>query len=130
MSAETEEFLEHFGKKGMKWGVNRLDRRVNINAASRAGNDQVGENFRARYVKKNADGTKSVKKAKVAAGVVDTFALGFYTGTQITQAAGFTKGQAVAISMLGGGGFGSVMAANIKITRDATKFVDANMKAK
>jgi len=88
MVMTTEEFLEHYGKKGMKWGTRqtakiqkRLDRTSRIAEGTASGKDKLLGANRGVYTKKAANrqlqrGANA--QAKVAAGKmkVNAFMLG------------------------------------------------------
>ena len=80
---EDEEFLKHYGKKGMKWGV-RQDAKLQKQAASTDKRTKTG--------KKVASLAKESKKVQDAGG-------GFKGGKAVRKAAGSTKKQERRIKM-------------------------------
>lgn len=119
METDVEDFLAHYGKKGMKWGVRTAS--AEVKAARKAGRAENAKNLQARYTKTNADGKTVMKKRRTAATVVDLMATGGgYTGIQIAKSAGFTRGQSAAIGMLSGP-VGAMVASEIKVRQDVSR---------
>lgn len=119
MEPDVDAFLEHYGKKGMKWGVTKGEAKT----ALRTSRNKTTGNLQDRYTKTRKDGTTGVRKTKTAATVADImFTGGMYTGAQINRAAGFSRGSSVAIAMIGGGP-GSVLLSAVKTRQDAKRSV-------
>lgn len=119
---DVEDFLAHYGVKGMKWGVTRAAPEIRV--ARKAARKQarrdldtkilVGEAQRKEAAAKMSKGERFASELSAFNSAV--------TGTSITRAAGYTQGQAKALAILGGGPlYGPLVAgvaAEIKIRKD------------
>ena len=72
MSIETEEFLAHFGVKGMKWGVRRANLRESSAAVDKAKTEkqQAKKNLKAAKAVKRQDQKEMAKSVLGTAAVV------------------------------------------------------------
>ena len=119
MEPDTDAFLEHYGKKGMKWGVTKAEAKT----AVRTSRNKATGNLQDRYTKTRKDGTTGVRKTKTAATVADImFTGGMYTSVQINRSAGFSRGSSAAIALIGGPP-GSVLLSAVKVRQDAKRSV-------
>lgn len=110
----ADDFLAHYGKKGMKWGVTKSEARTAIRAERDAINKDINASFKGR---------KGVAKAgvSIAAGVAATPFMGLTVATtMMTKTAGYSTGKAVAINLLGGP-IGAMVAVEVK-ARQRAKF--------
>lgn len=114
MSEVTDDFLAHYGVRGMKWGK----RSGGKSASSGGGSSSKGERKAIRKeIYKDARGLVKANKGKTAVGLL----LGggsITAGVTLARAAGHTKGQALAIGLLGGAP-GGVLAVHIAAKRAA-----------
>lgn len=119
---DVDDFIAHYGKKGMKWGV-RNDNDVKAARKQARKEIRADNQIRSQYTRTKADGSTGVKKAKTAAiGLDMVTTLGMYTGSQIARSSGFTKGQSAAIGIVGGPG-GAMLAREIKVRNTARRMV-------
>ncbi|ADD80906.1 gp015 [Rhodococcus phage ReqiPepy6] len=119
---DTEDFLAHYGVKGMKWGVTRAAPEVRVarKAARKQARRDLDTVMAVNEIKRReaASTMTSGKKFLSDMGAVGSA----YTGTSISRAAGYSRGQAKVISILGGGPlYGPLtagVAAELKIRKD------------
>lgn len=98
---DVDAFLEHYGKKGMKWGVTTAN--PNGVEPSRKMVRQVKKETRKEYAKEYRGQLKSRsggEKAKTFA--LDMATMGGYTTAKLARQEGFSKGKAVGFAMLTG----------------------------
>ena len=122
---DTDDFLEHYGKKGMKWGVRKAAPEGSAKAARQQLRKASRDKFTGYHKVNKADGTKGrVGVGRTAASVLlSTNTFGASTGFQIARSAGATKGGSVAVGLLGGP-LGGLAYREIKIRNDARLLAD------
>jgi hypothetical protein len=106
MSDAVDNFLEHHGVPGMKWGKhkNKADFKAEKKSIKKAIYKQTGQNLW---------GKGSHQKGKtVAAAIFGTPGISAKVGYDLSKAAGYSKGKSLAIGLLGGAP-GGIIAANI-----------------
>ncbi|ADD81016.1 gp018 [Rhodococcus phage ReqiPoco6] len=118
---DAEDFLAHYGVKGMKWGQTRS--KSDLVKARAAGRREFGSNLKDRYTKTGKYGQTKIKKTKAVGTVADIMLTGgMYTGVQIARSGGFTRGQSAVIGMITGP-VGATVASEIRVrtvtSRDA-----------
>ena len=115
----SDDFLAHYGKKGMKWGVTSVSPSTKAARKSAKANlrKEYDNNFRDRILVKSDAVPNGItqKKAKQAL-VMDMASLGMYSGAQIARSAGYSKGKSVTIGILGGPP-GAMLASEIRVQR-------------
>lgn len=114
--SDVDDFLAHYGVKGMKWGVSRSSPQVQ---ARKTGRRENVANLKSRYTEKKSNGKTGIRKGKAAGTVLDVMTTGgMYTGTQIARSAGYTKGQSIALGMLTGP-VGATLASELRVRKNA-----------
>lgn len=124
---DVEDFLAHYGKKGMKWGVTTTPKNVKVarKQAAKYARVAINDNIDSNETKRRAslEGKSEGQKAAATALALG----GQMSGTHITRAAGFTKGQSTAIAILSGGPlYGPItatIATELKIRKDVRRIV-------
>ena len=120
MDPDVDDFLAHYGVKGMKWGVRRENKSA-VKTARKAGRQKNVANLKSRYTQTKANGKTGIRKGKAAGTVLDIMATGgMYTGSQIARSAGYSKGQSAALGMLTGP-IGATLASEIRVRRSASR---------
>jgi hypothetical protein len=126
-NTNVDDFLAHYGKKGMKWGVTTTPKSVKTarKRATKYARVAISNNIDTNEANRRASLEGKSTGKKVASTVL---ALGGQmSGTHITRAAGFTKGQSTAIAMLSGGPLygplGATLATELKIRKDVRSLV-------
>jgi len=127
---DVDDFLEHHGVKGMKWGRRTSKTtRVARGRARKQLREEYSKNFNDRYdvVTPGGKGQRTRNALRTAAIVPDFMlvAYGPYTGTQMARSAGYSKGKSAAIGILSGAP-GAAVAAEIRIHRVAKEVVNDN----
>lgn len=106
---DVDDFLAHHGVKGMKWGKRKPT--VEIQTARKKARlkerQKVESQYRTEYWAKKKE---SQTKADILYGLAP------YNQTKLAQAAGFSKGKAVTIGILGGPA-GGLIASELKIRK-------------
>lgn len=120
MSETTDEFLQHYGVAGMKWGK-RSGGSSSGSSGSSGGKTAVKAERKAirKDMYKGAAASMRANKGKTAAGAI--LAGGSVTvGVALARSAGHSKGKSLAIGLLGGapGGLLAVNLAARKATKD------------
>lgn len=116
---ETDDFLAHYGKKGMKWGV----RKEELKEARKAGRRELRENIKGQYRKDSGKLKKGRTAYTTLEGVSAVMTGGAslvaspFTAAQVTRAAGYSKGKSIAIGILGGLP-GAVLASEIRVRKN------------
>ena len=115
MEPDVDAFLEHYGKKGMKWGVTTAN--PNGVQPSRKQVRQVTKETR----KENRKELRGQLKARSGGEKARTFALdmatfGGYSTAKMAQSAGFSKGRTAALAMMPG--YGMMIVAETKVQKD------------
>lgn len=122
MDPDVEDFLAHYGKKGMKWGVTK-NPGGSVKAARKEGRAQIRANFKDMHKKTGSDGNRKVSVGKTAGSLVlGNATWGASTGYQIARSTGYKKGSSVAIGMLGGP-FGALALSEVAVRRAANASV-------
>lgn len=106
MSEQTDDFLEHYGVRGMTWGKRSGGGKSPVKAERKAVRKEI-------Y--KDARGLVKANKGKTAVGLL----LGggsITAGVTLARAAGHTKGQSLAIGLIGGAP-GGVLAVHLAASR-------------
>lgn len=122
MEPDVEDFLAHYGKKGMKWGV-RKNPGGDVKAARKEARSQIRQNFKEIHSSKTSSGGQKVSAGKVAGSfILANATFGGSTGYQVARATGYKKGQALAIGFVGGP-IGGVVISELQVRRAANAAV-------
>lgn len=116
------DFIAHYGKKGMKWGVTKGDR---------AGTAVTGKEFRqvTKAVTKehieNERATFKAKSGKEKAKIIslDLATGGGYSASNLAKAAGYSRGRRTAITLLGG--YGAQIVRQQQISDDVRRRIES-----
>lgn len=105
----VDDFLQHYGVKGMRWGKRQSSGDVEVSKKSKGPIDKEKLSAeRAKLyggVKKQyeSNGQKALAGAAIAGSLVTGGTLGtVVVGAQMMKGAGFSKGKTVATALLGG----------------------------
>ncbi|QFP95588.1 hypothetical protein SEA_TANIS_14 [Gordonia phage Tanis] len=120
----VDDFLEHHGVKGMKWGRRKSPE---IRAARKEARSEVRQEFkenRTNALKKTGkDGEKTYHKGKVAVvALADMNTYGALSAARISKSAGASNGQAAAVAILTGLP-GAVAYKEIRVRKEANRRV-------
>lgn len=137
MEPDVDAFLEHYGKKGMKWGVTTATSvatsaassagsavkslttpKTAVAAARKQGRSDARAAMKERYAPTQADGKRKLNKGRAAVSVFDIGTLGVYTGSQMAKSAGYSSGKAAVIGFMGGPISGTI-ASEIRVRKAA-----------
>ncbi len=110
MSDPTEDFLEHYGVPGMKWGKRKSSGDVEVSKKVprnpidkdklKAARKDLYDGVKTHY---KSNGQKTLAGAAIAASLWTGGTSGtVVVGAQMMRGAGFSKGKSVAMGMLGG----------------------------
>ncbi|QFG09304.1 hypothetical protein SEA_SLOOPYJOE_9 [Arthrobacter phage Sloopyjoe] len=109
MSEPVEDFLQHYGVKGMRWGKRKASSDVEVSKKSKGpiDKDRLSEERAKLYggVKKRYEGRgqKVLAGAAIASSVITGGTTGsVVVGAQMMRGAGFSKGKSVATALIGG----------------------------
>lgn len=117
---DTDAFLQHYGKKGMKWGV--TTKSPGAQAYSGAKKEQ-GARLKNQFMKTDSNGQRKVSAGKVAGySALALVSGGSSITAQYARSAGFSKGKSVAIGLLAGPAAGVVIS-ELKVGKNARKTV-------
>ncbi|WKW86800.1 hypothetical protein SEA_CONLEY_14 [Gordonia phage Conley] len=112
---KTSDFLEHYGVKGMKWGVTRHNPQGI--QPTRKMVRQVTKETRKEHAAANRAEWKSKsggQKAKTL--VFDMATMGGYTTSQLAKAEGYSRGKRTALTLMGG--HGATYIRDVKVRND------------
>lgn len=93
----SEEFLAHYGVKGMKWGQTR--------AVKKEFHKQAKTEFQAKYAKQHlqdASGNKRSAGKRAAFIALDVATAGGVSATRLMRTAGYSKGKTAAVVLTTG----------------------------
>lgn len=108
MSEVTEDFLAHYGVKGMRWGKRQSSGDVEVSRKSKGpiDKDKLRSARKDLYgdVKASYNGKqKTLAGAAIAASIFTGGSVGsVVVGAQMMRGAGFSKGKTMATAILGG----------------------------
>ena len=111
----VDDFLEHYGVKGMKWGVTRHNPQGI--QPTRKMVREVTKETRKEHAKANREAWKSRStgnKAKTLA--FDMATMGGYTASQLAKEEGYGRGKRTAITLMGG--HGATYIREVRIQKD------------
>lgn len=113
MESDVDAFLEHYGKKGMKWGV------TTANPGGVEPSRKTVRQVTRQTRKENKKELRTILKSRSGGEKAKTFALDFVTGggystSQMAKSAGYSKGKRIGLTMMGGYGQISIMEAKVK----------------
>lgn len=120
MNLSYDDYLEHYGVKGMKWGVRRSDEQLSAAKSAR-------KTERKKATEDAKDYLSSNKKKTVGSAVAATLLIGpagtsAAVGAQIARSAGYSKGKSIGIGLLGGAP-GGIIAAEVQVRKRAKESV-------
>ena len=122
---DVDDFLEHYGVKGMKWGV-KSSNQVALKSARKEGRAEFRENLKDHYTTKSAKTGRKISVGRTAGSVIlGTATFGAFNSMQIARAAGYSSGKSVAIGLLGNAP-GALLASELKIRANARASVNQN----
>jgi hypothetical protein len=119
MSEQVEDFLEHHGVVGMKWGKHKAG-----SGGSDGNNRKQAVRAFRKEAYKNAGNNVKTHKARtagqLAAGALigGPVGLSVVTGAKLSRAAGYSKGKSAVIGLLGGYG-GGMLAIEVAARKSA-----------
>ncbi|WIC89908.1 hypothetical protein SEA_HYDRUS_17 [Gordonia phage Hydrus] len=114
-SSDVQDFLEHYGVKGMKWGVTRHNpqgvrpTRKMVRQVTKETRKEHREMNKAEWKSKSGG-----QKAKTLA--LDMATMGGYTASQLAKQDGYSRGKRTAITLMGGHGASYVR--EVRIQKD------------
>lgn len=125
----TEDFLEHYGVKGMHWGkhkssgssveVARKPAKAPINQDKlSAARKDLYSGLKKTYSNKHGNVSKAKAGAVITAGLLGSTAANQIVGVQMMRSAGYSKGKSVAMGILGGAP-GAALAIELKARKMA-----------
>lgn len=99
----TEEFLAHYGVKGMKWGKRKAPNAEKAagKAARKAERSKIVKNLNTQFNTTSTSGRVRTG-ATVAGALLATPVANIYMGAKVTRASGYSKGASVAVGLIGG----------------------------
>lgn len=100
---DTEDFLAHYGVKGMKWGKRKAPdaAKVAAKAGRKAERSAIVKNLGTQFNTKTTSGRVRTG-ATVAGAILATPVANIYMGAKITRASGYSKGVSVAVGLTAG----------------------------
>lgn len=118
----VDDFLEHHGVKGMKWG-----KRKEVKAAKKAARGEVRTEFQSSHInslsKDRRDGSRTLSKGKViGTALIDLNTMGGASAIMIAKSTGTSTGKAAAIGLMTGVP-GSLAYREIKVRKEANRRV-------
>lgn len=120
MNLSYDDYLEHYGVKGMKWGVRRSDEQLSAAKSARKTERAKATQDTTDYMNKNKARNLG---AIVGASVLGTPLVGgAVAGAQIARASGYSRGKSVAIGVLGNVP-GGIIAAEVQVRKRANESV-------
>ena len=130
---EVDDFLAHYGVKGMKWGKRKEVRAAKkaaggeVRTAKKAARGEVRREFRSsrsNYLfKDRPDGRRNVSKGKLAATMlIDFNTMGGASAVMIAKSTGTSTGKAAAIGIITGLP-GALAYREIKVRKEANRRV-------
>lgn len=135
----TDEFLAHYGVKGMKWGhrkagtgepssrkaakadgkADKAAAKAAAKTARKAGRREIAKNLNSEFDLRTAEG-KTRTGLTVASTILVGPATNIYMGAKIAQASGFSWGESAAVGLIGGAP-GALAVAEISVRAKARK---------
>lgn len=118
----TEDFLEHYGVKGMHWGKHKSSSAVEVHKPGKVNKDKL-VSVRKDLYKGTADHYKTkAGKVELGASVVASLLGGgvgsAVVGARMMRGAGYSKGKSVAMGLIGGAP-GAALAIELKARKIA-----------
>ena len=110
MSLNYDDYLEHYGVKGMKWGVKKSK------ADRKADRGRIKENFKKNYSLKNKQGKVSAALSIASMPLLGPAVASAVAGSNLAEAAGYKKGTSVAIGIVAGAP-GGLIASEVAVRR-------------
>lgn len=100
---DTEDFLAHYGVKGMKWGKRKAPdaAKVAAKAGRKAERSAIAKKLGTQFNTKSTSGRVRTG-ATVAGALLATPVANVYMGAKVTQASGYSKGASVVVGLIGG----------------------------
>jgi hypothetical protein len=111
----TEDFLSHYGVKGMHWGKHKSSGGGTVEKLSRSDKQVAKGDYKAKVKEARKDiysdvkagmstrGQKTLAGASIAASLFTGGSVGsVVVGAQMMRAAGFSKGKTTATALIGG----------------------------
>ena len=100
---DSEDFLAHYGVKGMKWGKRKAPdaAKVAAKAGRKAERSAIVKNLSTQFNTKSTSGRVRTG-ATVAGALLATPVANIYMGAKVTRASGYSKGASVAVGLIGG----------------------------
>lgn len=132
---DAEDFLAHYGVKGMKWGqrksgtgapsarqvakTEKKAAKTADKATRKAGRREIASNLNKEFDLKTSAGKKRTGLTAASA-ILAGPATNIYMGAKIAQAAGYTKGQSAVVGLVGGAA-GGLAVAELSVRADTRK---------
>ena len=100
---DSDDFLEHYGVKGMRWGKRKAPdaAKVAAKAGRKAERSAIVKNLGTQFNTTSTSGRVRTG-ATVAGALLATPVANIYMGAKVTRASGYSKGASVAVGLIGG----------------------------
>jgi hypothetical protein len=123
----TEDFLEHYGVKGMHWGKHKSSSAVEVHKPGKApiNKDKLSAarkdlygGLKAQYSNKHGKISKTKAGAMIATHLLSGTIATQVVGAQMMRSAGYSKGKSLAMGIVGGAP-GAALAIELKARKIA-----------
>ncbi|WNM72394.1 hypothetical protein SEA_MOSSY_15 [Gordonia phage Mossy] len=114
-SMDVQDFLEHHGVKGMKWGVTR-DNPQGVKPTAKMVREVSKETRKEHQQVARAAWNEKSTGQKVGTVVLDLATAGAYTTSKMAKAEGYSRGKRTALTLMGG--YGAMHITEAKLQRD------------
>lgn len=107
------DFIAHYGKKGMKWGVTKGDK-AGVQVTGKEYRKVVRESRKEIVSEERAALKARPVKEKGKAFALDVLTSGAYTTNKMARADGYSRGKTAAVTMMGVHGNSYIMGQRVK----------------